>query len=98
MLSPWKRGEHATFIKNSIFTNKTSEIETHFSSILVYELSYGDESIIVIHNFAKVNVEINVSKLGVNKILDEISVSRQIPELNNNILKIGNASTVILSK
>ena len=86
------------FIKKSIFTNKTTEIETKFTSVLAYELSYGNESIIVIHNFAQVNVEVNVSKLGVNKILDEISVSRQIPELNNGVLKIGKASTVILSK
>ena len=85
-------------IKKSIFTNKTTEIETKFTSVLAYELSYGNESIIVIHNFAQVNVEVNVSKLGVNKILDEISVSRQIPELNNGVLKIGKASTVILSK
>ena len=86
------------FIKNSIFTNKTNDLNTKYSSILAYELSYGEESIIVIHNFALVNVELDVSKFGVNKIADEISVSRLVPELNGNTLKIGTMSTVVLTK
>ena len=86
------------FIKNSIFTNMTKQIDTKLDNILAYELSYGDESIIVIHNFENANASVDLSKIGVGSILDEVSVSRQYPELSNNILKIGKWSTVILSK
>jgi glycosidase len=86
------------FIKNSVFTNMTKQIDTKLDNILAYELSYGDESIIVIHNFENANASVDLSKIGVSSILDEVSVSRQYPELSNNILKIGKWSTVILSK
>ena len=86
------------FIKNSVFTNLTKQIDTKLDNILAYELSYGDESIIVIHNFENANASVDLSKIGVSSILDEVSVSRQYPELSNNILKIGKWSTVILSK
>ena len=86
------------FIKNSVFTNKTPDLNTKYSSVLAYELSYGEESIIVIHNFSLVNVELDVSKFKVSKIADEISVSRLVPELNGNTLKIGTMSTVVLTK
>ena len=86
------------FIKNSVFTNLTKQIDTKLDNILAYELSYGDESIIVIHNFENANASVDLSKIGVGSILDEVSVSRQYPELSNNILKIGKWSTVILSK
>lgn len=84
------------FIKNSIFTNKTSEIETTYKNVLAYELSYNGQSIIIIHNFHSLNVEIDVTKLGVSRIADEISVFKLIPELSNNKLKLGKLSTVIL--
>lgn len=86
------------FIKNSVFTNMTKQIDTKLDNILAYELSYGDESIIVIHNFENANASVDLSKIGVSSILDEVSVSRQYPELSNNVLKIGKWSTVILSK
>ena len=86
------------FIKNSVFTNMTKQIDTKLDNILAYELSYGDESIIVIHNFENANASVDLSKIGVSSILDEVSVSRQYPELSDNILKIGKWSTVILSK
>jgi hypothetical protein len=76
----------------------TKQIDTKLDNILAYELSYGDESIIVIHNFENANASVDLSKIGVSSILDEVSVSRQYPELSNNILKIGKWSTVILSK
>ena len=86
------------FIKQSIFTNRTQDIVTNYDNVLAYELSYNDESIIIIHNFKGVNVEIDVSKLGITKIADEISVSKLTPELANNKLKLGRQSTVILTK
>lgn len=84
------------FIKNSVFTNLTPDLGTSLDNILAYELSYGDESIIIIHNFENANAEIDVTKLGVTSIVDEISVAKLIPELNGNILKIGKMSTVVL--
>lgn len=84
------------FIKQSIFKNRTADITTKFMHVLAYELSYEGKSIIIIHNFEKVNVEIDVSKLNVSKIADEISVSKLIPELSNQKLKLGSQSTVIL--
>ena len=86
------------FIKNSVFTNMTKQIDTKLDNILAYELSYGDESIIVIHNFENANASVDLSKIGVSSILDEVSVSRQYPELKDDVLKIGKWSTVILSK
>ena len=86
------------FIKESIFTNRTQDIVTNYDNVLAYELSYNDESIIIIHNFKSVNVEIDVTKLGVTQIADEVSVSKLTPELANNKLKLGRQSTVILTK
>lgn len=85
------------FIKDSVFTNKTYLLETSLDNILVYELSYEGERIIVLHNFENLNVELDLSKIGVEAILDEVSVSRQYPELEGNTLKVGKWSTVILS-
>lgn len=86
------------FIKNSIFKNYTYQVQGIYKNVLVYELSYGNESIIVVHNFGKVNAEIDLSVINVASILDEVSVSKLRPELNNNILKIGKWSTVVLSR
>lgn len=86
------------FIKNSVFKNLTQDLITDQNNVLAYELSYGDESIVIIHNFEKQNLSIDVSKLGVDSILDEVSVMKLTPELNGNILKIGQFSTVVLSK
>ena len=83
------------FIKNSIFTNLTSNINQEHDNVLAYKLSLGDEYIIVIHNFEKVNVEIDVS-LFATAIVDEASASRLIPELENGKLRLGSNSTVIL--
>ena len=58
-------------------------------------LSYGDEYIIVIHNFEYSNVEIDVSNLG-SQILDEVSPVKLIPELKDGKLKLGRLSTVII--
>ncbi len=84
------------FIKQSIFKNRTADLITNYNNILAYELSYNGQSIIVIHNFKRMNVEIDISKLGVSKIVDEVSVSKLIPELSGTKLKIGRISTVIL--
>lgn len=83
------------FIKQSVFTNETSKLNTTFDNVLAYRLSNGDESIVVIHNFEVDNVELDVSMLG-DTILDEVSAVRLTPTLENGKLKLGRYSTVIL--
>lgn len=83
------------FIKNSQFINKTKLIDEKYKHVLAYELKNNDDSIVVIHNFENDNVEIDVSSLG-TKIVDELSAKKLIPVLENNKLKIGSLSTVIL--
>ena len=83
------------FIKQSVFTNVTKELNTEYDNILAYKLSYGDEYIVVIHNFELENAEVDVSTLG-SEILDEVSAVRLSPSLENGKLKIGRYSTVIL--
>ena len=70
------------FIKHSVFTNMTNLINQEHDNVLAYKLSLGDEYIIVIHNFEKVNVELDVSSFA-SEILDEVSVSKLTPELEN---------------
>lgn len=84
------------FIKDSIFINKTEQLNTTYKNVLAYELSYNGSSIIIIHNFHSVNVEVDVKAFGNRVIADEISVSRLIPELSGDKLKLGKLSTVIL--
>lgn len=83
------------FMKESVFTNLTSNINQEHDNVLAYKLSYGDEYVIIIHNFEKVNVEIDVSTFATS-IVDEASTSKLIPELVDGKLKIGTMSTVIL--
>ena len=84
-----------SFQSESIFTNFTKELNTEHDNILAYKLSYGDEYIVVIHNFELENVEVDVSNLG-SEILDEVSAVKLSPSLENGKLKIGRFSTVIL--
>ena len=86
------------FIKNSVFVNLTPQLITTYDNVLAYELVYGDESIIVIHNFEKVNVEVDLSNLGLVEIVDEVSVAKLRPELSGSKLKIGKISTVVLKR
>ena len=73
----------------------TDLINQEHDNVLAYKLSLGDEYIIVIHNFEKVNVELDVSSFA-SEILDEVSVSKLTPELENGKLRLGKYSTVIL--
>ena len=83
------------FIKDSVFTNMTDLINQEHDNVLAYKLSLGNEYIIVIHNFEKVNVELDVSSFA-SEILDEVSVSKLTPELESGKLRLGKYSTVVL--
>ena len=86
------------FIKDSVFINLTPLLVTKYDNVLAYELTYEGQSIIIIHNFEKVNVEVDLSQMPVGALLDEVSVARLIPELSGNNLKLGKMSTVIFAK
>ena len=73
----------------------TSYINQKYDNVLAYKLSLGDEYIIVIHNFEKQNVELDVSSFA-STILDEVSAFKLTPELENGKLRLGRYSTVIL--
>ena len=83
------------FVKDSVFTNLTDKINQTHDNVLAYKLSSGDEYIIVIHNFEKYNVELDVSSFA-TEMLDEVSCTKLVPELNDGTLKLGTLSTVIL--
>ena len=84
-----------SFIKDSVFTNLTDKINQEYDNVLAYKLSYGDEYIIIIHNFEKYNVELDVSSFA-SEMLDEVSCSKLTPEFENGLLRLGTLSTVIL--
>ena len=73
----------------------TQFINQKYDNVLAYKLSLEDEYIIVIHNFEKQNVELDVSSFA-SEILDEVSAFKLIPELENGKLRLGRYSTVIL--
>lgn len=83
-----------SFIKNSIYKDLTNQTNISNEHILIYELSLNDDKIIILHNFNSYNVEMDYNLS--NKILDSINTSRKIPKLENNKLKVGAYSTVIL--
>ncbi len=84
------------FIKDSIFTNLTGSISSQNSKVLMYKLSYGDESIIVVHNFNSKITRVNIGNIATS-IEEQINVSKKIPTLGSNgDLTLGGYSTVIL--
>ena len=84
------------FIKNAIYTDLTASLNTTNEHILVYELSSGDNKIVIIQNYNKYNIEVDFPFSS--KILDSINTSRKIPTLKDNKLKVGAYSTVILDR
>lgn len=84
------------FIKDSYFESVLDDIVTENPNILAYKLYKDDESIIVIHNLTNFNEEVDVSKLNVTSIDNQVSASHIYSELSDLTLKIGRHSTVIL--
>ncbi len=83
------------FIKNSVFTSLVDELNTADEHVLAYALTLGEEEIVVVHNFNNYNVEVNTPKDGL-EILDSISISHKVPELENDLLRLGAKSTIVL--
>ena len=83
------------FMKNGVFKNRCSDLNTLDEHVLAYEISLGDESIVIIHNFNDYNVEVDVSNIG-TLIDSEINTGHYLPEINNGKLKLGMYSTVVI--
>lgn len=81
------------FMKMGAYTDMVKLLNDETDKVLAYKISYGDEYVIVVHNFSDYNLK--VTSPG-EKIVDTINTSRQIPELKDGILSIGHHSTVLL--
>lgn len=82
-----------SWIKNATFKNLTNSLKTEENSVMAYSLEYGENKIILVHNFAAHNVE--VEALG-SKILEQINVTHRIPELKEGKLRLAAHNSVIL--
>ena len=82
-----------SWIKNSIYKDLTNSLKTDENSVMAYSLEYGEDKIVVIHNFASHNVEVTAPG---REILEQINTTHKIPELNDGLLKLGANSSVIL--
>ncbi len=82
-----------SWIKNATFKNLTNSLKTEENSVMAYSLEYGENKIVVVHNFAAHNVE--VEALG-SKILEQINVTHRIPELKEGKLRLAAHNSVIL--
>ena len=83
------------FMKHGVFKNRCEDLKTEDKHVLAYEISLGEESIVIIHNFNDYNVEVDISLIG-NTIDSEINTGRYIPQISNNKLKLGMYSTVVI--
>lgn len=81
------------FIKNATFTSLCSALNTSERSVMAYRLSKGDDSIIVVHNFASHNVEVSAPA---TTVLETINTTHRLPEIANGKLKLGAYSSIIL--
>ncbi len=84
-----------SWIKHSIYKDLTKSLKTDENSVMAYSLEYGENKIVVVHNFASHNVEVTAPG---TEILDQINTTHKIPELNDGLLKLGANSSVILKQ
>ena len=80
--------------KHGVFTNLTSQLNATNKNVLAYKITYGDQTLIFIHNFALVAVEVN--PIG-TRIVEQMNVTKKIPEIDSQgKLHIAGRSSVIL--
>ncbi len=84
-----------SFIEKANYYDLTEKVNPEDDSILIYKLEYGEDSIIVCHNFNDKARQVKIGNLS-NEILDAINTTRKIPELVDGELSLGGYSTVIL--
>ncbi len=83
-----------SWIKNAAFKNLTGSLNTDEFSVMAYSLEYGDNRIIVVHNFSSHNVEVDA--IG-NTIVEQINITHRLPELKGGKLRIAAHNSVILA-
>ena len=82
-----------SWIKHAAYKNLCDKLDTSETSVMAYSLSYGEEKIVVVHNFSSHNVE--VASPG-TEILEQINTTHRIPELSEGKLRLAAHSSVIL--
>lgn len=82
-----------SWIKRAAYKDLSSALNTAEYSVMAYSLSYGEDKIIVVHNFSSHNVE--VASPG-SQIAEQINTSHRLPELSGGKLRVAAHSSVIL--
>ncbi len=82
-----------SWIKEATFENIVSALNTEENSAMAYSLEFGENKIIVVHNFSNHNIEVDAPG---TTILEEINVVHRLPELKNGKLRLAAHSSVIL--
>ncbi len=81
------------FIKHAIFASKCAALNTDESSVMAYSLTYGEESITIVHNFSYSPVEVDAPA---SSIVDSINTTHKLPSLKDGKLRLGAYSSVIM--
>ncbi len=82
-----------SFIKHATFLSKCDALNSDEKSVLAYSLTYGNESITIVHNFSYYNVEVDAPA---SSIVDSINVTHRLPSLKDGKLRLGAYSSVIM--
>ncbi len=82
-----------SWIKHASYKNLCDDLHSGEFSVMAYSLTYGEQKIIVVHNFASYNVEVSVPA---TEILEQINIMHRIPELSEGTLRLAAHSSVIL--
>ena len=82
-----------SWIKRATYKDLTSSLSSDEKSLMAYSLSYGEERIVVVHNFASHNVEVSSPA---SSIIDQINIAHRIPELQGGKLRLAAHSSVIM--
>lgn len=85
-----------SFIKEAKFISRVDDIVSNSENIICYELQNNEESIIVLTNFSDYNYKVDISKLNVKTLDNEVSASKLVSELNGNTLSLAKHSMVVL--
>ncbi len=82
-----------SWIKHAKYKDVTSLLGISDFSVMAYSLTYGDNRIVVVHNFSSYNIE--ATSPG-TEILEQINIMHRIPELSEGKLRLAAHSSVIL--
>lgn len=84
-----KMGTFKTLYKKLSFTEGYM-----YDRVMAYQITLGNDSIIIVHNFSMYNCEFEV--LGSGEILDSINTTNKVPTIKDGKVRLGSYSSVIL--